>query len=212
MTNINNGDCRFLNYSSLSVVKFFLNLFYIRLPRNVSVFFRHLFINQAHVSKLRINAVNHFYYIKSTIISVNNYLSSTNIIWSCGYQNHRLFPIDDDFQSRVRQRWLSLWEFNVSLSYFLRTREGYMSTITKSGLITAGTFSIKQHWVRLPLIGIKRDSAIIDLAYLIAGLVAITQSRLVHRVLQRMEHTDLTGWSNSHLLHWRQIHAWLFDE
>ena len=40
MTNINNGDYRFLNPSSLSVVKFFLNLFYIRLPSNVKVFFQ----------------------------------------------------------------------------------------------------------------------------------------------------------------------------
>ena len=132
------------------------------------------------------------------------------IIWSCGYQNRRLFPIDDDFQSHVRQWRLSLWEYNISFSYFLRKREGYMSTITKSGLITARTFSIKRASARLPPIGIERDSAIINLAYLIAGLVAITQSCLVHHVLQGVEHTDLTGWSSSHLLHWRQIHAWLF--
>ena len=46
---------------------------------------------------------------------------------------------------------------------------------------------------------IDRDSVIIDLAYLIAGLVTITQSRLVHRMLQGVEHTDPTEWSNSHL-------------
>ena len=169
-------------------------------------------MNQAHVSKLRLNAVTHFYYIKSTNISVNNCFSSTNIIWSCGYQNKRLFPIDDDFQSRTRQRWFSLWDHNVSFSYFLRTREGCMSTITKSGLITAGTSSIKRAWGRLPLIGIERYSAIIDLAYLIGGLVVIIQSRPVHRVLQRVGHTDLTGLVNSHLFHWSQIHAWLFDK
>ena len=33
-----------------------------------------------------------------------------------------------------------------------------------------------------------------------------TQSCLVHRMLQGVEHTDPTEWSNSHLLHWRQIH------
>ena len=169
-------------------------------------------MNQAHVSKLRINAITHFYYIKSTNISVNNCFSSTNIIWSCGYQNKRLFPIDDDFQSRTRQRWFSLWDHNVSFSYFLRTREGCMSTITKSGLITARTSSIKRAWGRLPLIGIERYSAKIDLAYLIGGLVVIIQSRPVHRILQRVGHTDLTGLVNSHLFHWSQIHAWLFDK
>ena len=46
---------------------------------------------------------------------------------------------------------------------------------------------------------IDRDSVIIDLAYLIAGLVTITQSRLVHRMLQGVKHTDPTEWSNSHL-------------
>ena len=39
---------------------------------------------------------------------------------------------------------------------------------------------------------INRDSAITDLAYLIAGLVTITPSRLVHRMLQGVEHTDPT--------------------
>ena len=164
-------------------------------------------MNQAHVSKLRLNAVTHFYYIKSTNISVNNCFSSTNIIWSCGYQNKRLFPIDDDFQSRTRQRWFSLWDHNVSFSYFLRTREGCMSTITKSRLITAGTISIKRAWARLPPIGTERDSAITDFAYLLAGLVTITQFCLVHRVLQGVEHTDPTEWSSSHLLHWRQIYV-----
>ena len=53
---------------------------------------------------------------------------------------------------------------------------------------------------------IDRDSVIIDLAYLFAGLVTITQSRLVHRMFQGVEHTDPTEWSNSHLLHWRQIY------
>ena len=75
-----------------------------------------------------------------------------------------------------------------------------MPTITKSGFITARTIPIKQARARLPPTGIKRDSAIIDLAYLFTGLVTITQSRLVHRMLQGEEHTDPTEWSSSHLL------------
>ena len=74
-----------------------------------------------------------------------------------------------------------------------------MPTITKSRLITAGTIPIKHAWARLPSIGIDRDPAIIDLAYLIAGLVTITQSRLVHCMLQGVKHTDPTEWGNSHL-------------
>ena len=56
---------------------------------------------------------------------------------------------------------------------------------------------------KFAVISINRDSVITDLAYLIAG--SITQSRLVHCMLQEVEHTDPTEWSNSHLLHWRQI-------
>ena len=82
-----------------------------------------------------------------------------------------------------------------------------MFTITKSRLITSGTIPFKHAWARLPWIGIERDFAIIDLAYLFAGLVPITQFRLVHCILQGVEHTDPTEWSNSHLLHWRQIHT-----
>ena len=36
---------------------------------------------------------------------------------------------------------------------------------------------------------IDRDSVTIDLVYLIAGSVTITQSRLVHRLLQGVDHT-----------------------
>ena len=53
---------------------------------------------------------------------------------------------------------------------------------------------------------IDRDSVIIDLDYLFAGLVTITLSCLVHCMLQGVKHTDPTAWSNSHLLQWRQIH------
>ena len=45
------------------------------------------------------------------------------------------------------------------------------------------------------------SSAIADLTYLIAGLVTTTQFRQVHHMLQGVEHTDLTEWSNSHLFH-----------
>ena len=147
-----------------------------------------------------------FLYTKSTNISFNNYLSLTNIIWSCGYQYLQLFLITTTFRDHVRQRPFSLWTRHF-IFLLLRTREGYMSTITKSRLITAGTFSIKQAWARLPPIEIEQDSAIIDLAYLFAGLVTITQFCLVHCILQGAEHTDPMEWSNSHLLHWRQIHT-----
>ena len=59
----------------------------------------------------------------------------------------------------------------------------------------------------MPPIGIGQDSAIIDLGYLLAGLVTITQFHLVHRVPQGVEHTNPAEWSSSHLLHWRQIYT-----
>ena len=73
-----------------------------------------------------------------------------------------------------------------------------MPTITKSRSVAAGEIPFKHAWARLPLIGIDRDPAIVDLAYLFAGLVTITQSCLVHCMLQGVEHTDPTEWSNSH--------------
>ena len=87
-------------------------------------------------------------------------------------------------------------------SYFLRTREGYMPTITESredccqdNLYQANLSEIAADRNRV------ESSAIADLAYLIAGLVTTTQFRLVHRMLQGVEHTDPTEWSTSHLLH-----------
>ena len=47
----------------------------------------------------------------------------------------------------------------------------------------------------------SRDPDTADLAYLIAGLITITQFCLVHRILQGVEHTDQLEWSNSHLFH-----------
>ena len=63
----------------------------------------------------------------------------------------------------------------------------------------------------MPLIGIDQDSAIIDFAYLFAGLVAIIQSCLVHRMLQGVEHTDPTGWS-IHTVSLETNSYWLFNE
>ena len=94
---------------------------------------------------------------------------------------------------------ISVWSAQHFIFLLLRTREGYIPTITKSRLIAAGEIPFKHAWARLPSIEINQDSAIIDLAYLFAGLVTIAQSRLVHRVLQGVEHTDPTEWSNSHL-------------
>ena len=93
---------------------------------------------------------------------------------------------------------ISVWLKPHFMFLLLRTRECYMSTITKSRLIAAGEIPFKHAWARLPSIEIDRDSPIIDLAYLFTGLVTITQSRLVHRILQGVEHTDPMEWSNSH--------------
>ena len=51
---------------------------------------------------------------------------------------------------------------------------------------------LQEHLNKFAISAIDRDSVIIDLAYLIAGLVTITQFCLVHRVLQGVEHTDPT--------------------
>ena len=91
---------------------------------------------------------------------------------------------------------ISVWSTQHFMFLLLRTREGHMPAITKSRLITAREIHFKHAWARLPSIGIDRDSAIIDLAYLFAGLVTITQFCLVHRILQGVEHTDPTEWSN----------------
>ena len=91
------------------------------------------------------------------------------------------------------------WLRRPFIFLLLRTREGYMPTITKSRLIPSEGTPFKHAWARLPSIEIDRDFAIIDLAYLFTGLVTIAQSRLVHRILQGVEHTDPTEWSNSHL-------------
>ena len=87
------------------------------------------------------------------------------------------------------------WHFVFLL---LRTREGCMPTMTKSRLIAAGEIPFKHAWARLLSTEIDRDSAVINLAYLFTGLITITQSHLVHHILQGVEHTDPTEWSNSH--------------
>ena len=69
-------------------------------------------------------------------------------------------------------------------SYFLRTREGYMPTITESredccrdNLYQANLSESAADRNRV------ESSAVADLAYLIAGLVTSTQFHLVHRML-----------------------------
>ena len=70
-------------FKVFSVIKFLI-LSYIRLPSNVTVFFRHLFINQAHVSKAQnkcsfifiINKINK-YFIQQLILIDEYYL----IMW-----------------------------------------------------------------------------------------------------------------------------------
>ena len=149
-------------------------------------------------------------YTKSTNISFNNYFLLTNIIWLCGNQNHWLFPINDDFQSHVRQRQL----FSLGtqhLIFLLFEDKGRLHAHhnrikidhCRDNLYQASLSEIAtdRDRTRLPPIEIERDFAITDLAYLIAGLVTITQFRLVHRMLQGVEHTDPTECSSSHLLH-----------
>ena len=83
-------------------------------------------------------------YTKLTNTLFSNYFTLTNIIWSYGYQNHQLFPINDNFLQSGQAKTIFLSdETTFDFSYFLRTREGYMLTITKSGLITARTISFK---------------------------------------------------------------------
>ena len=87
-------------------------------------------------------------------------------------------------------------------SYFLRTREGYMPTIkeTRVDYCRDNTYQANLSEIAADRNQIE-SSAIADLAYLIAGLVTITQFRLVHCILQGVEHTDPTEWSSSHLFH-----------
>ena len=100
--------------------------------------------------------------------------------------------------SHVRQRrHLSLVKTTFHIPTFEDKGRLHVA-ITKSRLITAGEIPFKHARARLPSIGINRDSATIDLAYLFTGLVTITQFRLFHRIFQGVEHTDLTEWSNSH--------------
>ena len=63
---------------------------------------------------------------------------------------------------------------------------------------------------------LDRNSAIIDLAFSFTGLVytvhcTVTQSCLAHCILQGVEHTSPTGWSDSHLSIGDK-YVWLFGE
>ena len=93
---------------------------------------------------------------------------------------------------------ISVWSTRHFMFLLLRTKGRLHATITIPKLIPSGEISHKQAWARFPSIGMEYWLALIDLAYLFAGLVAITQSRLVHRMPQGVEHTDPTEWSNSY--------------
>ena len=99
-------------------------------------------------------------------------------------------------------------ETTFDISYFLRTREGYMPTIAES---REDYHQDHLYQMRLREAASDRNrvesSDISDFAYLITGLITIIQSCLVHLILQGVEHTVPTEWSNSHLFHQRQIHA-----
>ena len=147
-----------------------------------------------------------FIYTKSTNNSFNIYSSWQIVSDHVGINFFDYFQTMTTFRNHVRQRRLFPWALHF-IFLLLRTREGYMSTITKSGPLTAKTIPFKHAWASLPSTGIKGDSAIINLACSFAGSVTITQSRLVPCILQGVEYTDPMEWSNSHLLHWRQIHT-----
>ena len=88
------------------MVKFFLTLFYIRLPSNIK-YFTVTHLNQARIlNKVHcINAVNRFFPQSSMNISLSNILLLANILKSCGYYYSRLFLNKDNFHVHVRQGW-----------------------------------------------------------------------------------------------------------
>ena len=131
------------------MVKFFLTLFYFRLPSNVT-YSMHLFtlsscIKSSEYSKYQQTMLLH----KIMIISFDNYFPLANIIWSCRYQNHRLFPINDDFQVHGRQRQL----FLVKQHFLLFEDKGRLHaccTVTEPREDYCRTTSIKLDWGRQP--------------------------------------------------------------
>ena len=113
------------------------------------------------------------------------------------------FQSTTTFRTPVRQRRLFLREHDTSISYF--EDKGRLHVYhNKIKIDHCRDILYQASLSEMPPIGIERDSAIIDLAYLIAGLVTITQSHLVHHMFQGVERTDPTEWSNSRLLQWRQ--------
>ena len=132
-------------------------------------------------------------------ISLGNTFYWRILLDNVGISIHDYFLNKDNFQGSYQAKTTFQSGQNyISYSYFLRTREGYMPTITKSRLIATGEIPFKHAWARLLSTEIDQDSAIIDLAYLFTGLITITQSHLVHHILQGVEHTDPMEWSNSH--------------
>ena len=199
MTNINGGDCGYYNCLSIFVVKFFLTLIYIRLPSNVR-YFTVTHSNQARVSNKAhcINAINCFSSQGSTNISLNNTFYQ-RILDHVGTIIHDYWwTKTTDFHRSVKQRQHSCLFKTIFYAPTFEDKGRLHAAMTKSELVTAREISLKHAWVNLPSIETHRDVAIIDLAYLFTGLVTITQSRLVHRKLQGVEHTDPMEWSNSH--------------
>ena len=129
-----------------------------------------------------------------------------NLISSCRYLFSRLFSIIDDFQRSCLVKLQHSGLVNMTFHF---------PTFEDKGRLHAYHNKVRMDYCRenllqaclnkFAMVVIDRDSVIIDLAYLFAGLVTITQPRLVHHMLQGVEHTDPTKWSNSHLLQWRQI-------
>ena len=109
-----------------------LILFYIRLPSNVTVF-SDICLNQAHVLKAQ-NKCS-----LSSLLTQNQQIFHSIIIscWPIS-SDHVGIKIIDYFQSTTTFRVMlgkddfSLWWHNIWFSYFFKTREGYMPTITES--------------------------------------------------------------------------------
>ena len=120
----------------------------------------------------------------------------TNIIRSC---RSPLFSINDDFQRSCLVK-TTFW-FGYTTFHFLlfEDKERLHVYHNKARMDYRLENLLQARLNKFAVAAINRDSVIIDLAYLIAGLVTITQSRLVHCMLQGVKHTDPTEWGNSHL-------------
>ena len=182
------------------MVKFFLTLIYIRLPINVK-YFTVTHLNQARVFKKAhcINAINCFSSQGLTNISLNNTFYQRILLDYVGTIIHDYCWTKTTFIDHVKQRRHSCLFQTTFYAPTFEDKGRSHAAIAKSESVAAVEILLKHAWVNLPSIETDRDVAIINLAYFFTGLVTITQSRLVHRILQGVEHTDPTEWSNSHL-------------